>query len=126
MGCLDSNPGFGFAVRAGGRGSGDGLGIGASGADGGEAGRREGCALIGLGAKVGDIHRPWGYRHWDVLSGFEMGIFSWRGDQNPNTQTDGHSWSTGWIRLVRVILGLFGRHYVRQRSQLFYARIHLR
>ena len=34
-----------------------GLGCGASGADEGAAGRRSGCALIGLGAKVGDIHR---------------------------------------------------------------------
>ena len=58
----------------------------------------EGCALIGLGAKVGDIHRGAGYHHWGVNSGFEMGIFSWRGEENLDTQSDGQGWSTGWIR----------------------------
>ena len=83
---------------AGGRGSGGGLGVV------GPAGLvvamqdEEGCALIGLGAKVGDIHRKVCYHHWDVLSGFETGIFSWRGEENLDTQSDGQGWSTGWIR----------------------------
>ena len=58
MGCLDSNPGFGFAVRCGREGVWRwAWGCGASGADGGDDEDEEGCALIGLGAKVGDIHR---------------------------------------------------------------------
>ena len=34
----------------------------------------EGCALIGLGAEIWDIHRGWGMSHWDVTRGFWMGI----------------------------------------------------
>ena len=57
MGCLDSNPGFGFAVRGGGRGAGGGLGVVGPAGLVKEMRDEEGCALIGLGAKVGDIHR---------------------------------------------------------------------
>jgi hypothetical protein len=30
----------------------------------------EGCALIGLGAEIWDIHRGWVMFHWDVPKGF--------------------------------------------------------
>ena len=30
----------------------------------------EGCALIGLGAEIWDIHRGWVMCHWDVARGF--------------------------------------------------------
>ena len=30
--------------------------------------------------------------HWAVPPGFKTGISVWRGEENPNTQTDGHSW----------------------------------
>ena len=42
--------------------------------------------------------RKWGYRHWDVLRGFETGMSVWRGEENLDTQSDGQGWSTGWIR----------------------------
>ena len=98
MGCLDSNPGFGLCSTGRGEGSGGGLGVVGPAGLVMEKRDEEACALIGLGAKVGDIHRKVCYHHWDVLSGFETGIFSWRGEENLDTQSDGQGWSTGWIR----------------------------
>ena len=49
----------------------------------------EGCALIGLGAKIWDIHRGWVMCHWSVPNGFEMGIRAWRGEENLDSQSDG-------------------------------------
>ena len=40
----------------------------------------EGCALIGLGAEIWDIHRGWVMSHWDVTKGFWIGIDAWRGE----------------------------------------------
>ena len=40
----------------------------------------EGCALIGLGAEIWDIHRGWGMSHWDVTRGFWIGYGVWRGE----------------------------------------------
>ena len=33
----------------------------------------EGCALIGLGAEIWDIHRGWLMCHWNVPNGFWKG-----------------------------------------------------
>ena len=33
-------------------------------------GDKEGCALIGLGAEIWDIHRGWLMCHWGVPDGF--------------------------------------------------------
>ena len=52
-------------------------------------GDEEGCALIGLGAEIWDIHRGWVMSHWAVPSGFEMGIRAWRGEENPDSKSDG-------------------------------------
>ena len=49
----------------------------------------EGCALIGLGAKIWDIHRGWVMSHWAVPRAFEIGIRAWRGEENPDSQSDG-------------------------------------
>ena len=40
----------------------------------------EGCALIGLGAEIWDIHRGLVMSHWSVPSGFWIGIRAWRGE----------------------------------------------
>ena len=91
--------GLGLQYGAGGRGSGGGLGVV------GTAGLvvamqdEEGCALIGLGAKVGDIHREVTTTGVSQLTkGFETGIDGWRGEENLDTQSDGQGWSMGWIR----------------------------
>ena len=89
---------MGLQYGAGGRGSGGGLGVVGPAGLMEEKRDEEGCALIGLGAKVGDIHRKVCYHHWDVPSGFETGMSVWRGEENLDTQSDGQGWSTGWIR----------------------------
>ena len=90
--------GLGLQYGAGGRGSGGGLGVVGPAGMMAKDEDQEGCALIGLGAKVGDNHRETSYHHWGVPKGFETGIFSWRGEENLDTQSDGQGWSTGWIR----------------------------
>ena len=50
---------------------------------------QEGCALIGLGAEIGDIHRGWVMSHWSVTRGFWMWIRAWRGEENPDSKSDG-------------------------------------
>ena len=70
-------------------GSGGGCwGCGARGGGEGVA-DEEGCALIGLGAEIGDIHRGWVISHWGVPDGFWMGIRAWRGEENPDSKSDG-------------------------------------
>ena len=55
-------------------GSGGGCwGCGARG-DGEEDAVQEGCALIGLGAEIWDIHRGCGMCHWHVTKRFWIGI----------------------------------------------------
>ena len=68
-----------------------GVGVGVVGPAGmmKEAGDEEGCALIGLGAEIGDIHRGCGICHWSVPDGFWMGIRAWRGEENPDSKSDG-------------------------------------
>ena len=41
---------------------------------------QEGCALIGLGAEIWDIHRGVAMCHWAVPKRFWMGIRAWRGE----------------------------------------------
>ena len=57
----------------------------------------EGCALIGLGAEIWDIHRGWVMCHWNVTGGFWIGIRAWRGGENPESKSDGWGRSMGWI-----------------------------
>ena len=67
---------------AGGEGEvGLGVGVGVVGPAGlmAEYEVEEGCALIGLGAKIWDIHRGCGLCHWAVPDGFWTGIRAWRG-----------------------------------------------
>ena len=67
-------------VAGGEGGSGGGCwGCGARG-DAGEDGDEEGCALIGLGAEIWDIHRGCGMCHWHVPEGFWIWIDVWRGE----------------------------------------------
>ena len=76
---------------AGGREGGPGGGCWGCGArgDAEEDQGQEGCALIGLGAKIGDIHRGLVMCHWSVTGGFWMGIRAWRGEENPDSKSDG-------------------------------------
>ena len=62
-------------TSAGGR-VGLGVGVGVVGPAGVEetSGTEEGCALIGLGAEIWDIHRGLVMCHWNVPKGFGMGI----------------------------------------------------
>ena len=59
-----------------------GVGVGVVGPAGmlEEAGDEEGCALIGLGAEIWDIHRGCGMCHWHVPRVFWTGIDAWRGE----------------------------------------------
>ena len=41
---------------------------------------KEGCALIGLGAKIWYIHRGWWICHWGVPKRFLIWIRAWRGE----------------------------------------------
>ena len=68
-----------------------GVGVGVVGPAGmlKKEGDQEGCALIGLGAEIGDIHRGWVMSHWGVPKGFWMGIRAWRGEENPDSKSDG-------------------------------------
>ena len=70
-----------------------GVGVGVVGPAGMVSGKedKEGCALIGLGAEIWDnfIHRGWVMSHWDVPRPFWMGIDAWRGEENPDSKSDG-------------------------------------
>ena len=59
-----------------------GVGVGVVGPAGmlEEAGDEEGCALIGLGAEIWDIHRGWWMSHWAVTKVFWIRIDPWRGE----------------------------------------------
>ena len=77
---------------AGGEGEvGLGVGVGVVGPAGAkeEEPLEEGCALIGLGAEIWDIHRGCGMSHWSVPKGFEIRIRAWRGEENSDSQSDG-------------------------------------
>ena len=50
---------------------------------------KEGCALIGLGAEIWDIHRGWWMCHWSVPRRFWIGIRAWRGEENSDSKSDG-------------------------------------
>ena len=87
-------------LRLGGRGrAGLGVGVGVVGPAGVMriSGDEEGCALIGLGAEIWDIHRGWVMSHWSVPSGFWIRIRAWRGGGNPESKSDGWGRSMGWI-----------------------------
>ena len=73
------------------QGGGSGVGVGVVGPAGvvSQKQDQEGCALIGLGAEIGDIHRGCGICHWDVTGGFWMWIRAWRGEENPDSKSDG-------------------------------------
>ena len=62
--------GLGLQYGAGGRGSGGGLGVVGPAGLMEEKRDEEGCALIGLGAEIWDIHRGWLICHWGVPRGF--------------------------------------------------------
>ena len=62
----------------GGLGGGVGV-VGPAGMDD-EIGDEEGCALIGLGAEIWDIHRGWWMCHWAVPRRFWWRIRAWRGE----------------------------------------------
>ena len=64
-----------MAGWAGGR-VGLGVGVGVVGPAGMVSGKKyeEGCALIGLGAEIWDIHRGWVMCHWAVTKGFWLRI----------------------------------------------------
>ena len=91
---------LGLQYGAGGRGSGGGLGVVGPAGMMVEERDEEGGALIGLGAKVGDIHRETSYPHWDVTGGFERGFFHGGVTKIPTPkltgivgQWDGYGWS---------------------------------
>ena len=68
---------------AGGRGRvGLGVGVGVVGPAGmvDKKEDKEGCALIGLGAEIWDIHRGWVMCHWYVTKRFWIRIDAWRGE----------------------------------------------
>ena len=70
-----------WLTSAGGRaGLGVGVGVVGPAGMGGKEQDEEGCALIGLGAEIWDIHRGWVMCHWAVTRRFWWRYGVWRGE----------------------------------------------
>ena len=81
------------------------------------------CGASGNGFEEGALRAPFcraqysgfvifwrkvGYRHWDVLSGFEMGIEGWRGEEKATVDSGGCGRYLGTVRGGGTVVGRSG------------------